>query len=48
MLIAIIVVVAIIVATAPPTTKVTLREVTYNDVEETSAALQELVKQNIK
>ena len=43
-----VVIVAIIVATAPPATKVTLREVSYHDVEETSAALQQLVNQNIK
>ena len=43
-----VVVVAIIVATAPTATKVTLREVSYHDVEETSAALQQLVNENIK
>jgi hypothetical protein len=48
LLLLVVVIVAVIVATAPPATKVTLREVSYHDVEETSAALQELVKQNIK
>ncbi len=43
-----VVVVAVIVATAPAPTKVTLREVSYHDVEETAAALQQLVNQNIK
>jgi hypothetical protein len=43
-----VVVVAIIVATAPSATKVTLREVSYHDVEQTSAALQQLVNENIK
>ncbi len=48
LLLLVVVVVAIIVATAPSATKVTLREVSYNDVEETSAALQQLVHENIK
>jgi hypothetical protein len=48
LLLVVVVIVAIIVATAPPATKVTLREVSYHDVEETSAALQQLVNQNIK
>jgi eukaryotic-like serine/threonine-protein kinase len=48
LLLLVVVIVAIFVATAPPATKVTLREVSYHDVEETSAALQELVKQNVK
>ncbi len=48
LLLLVVVIVAIIVATAPPATKVTLREVSYHDVEETSAALQQLVNQNIK
>ena len=48
LLLLVVVVVAVVIATAPATTKVTLREVSYHDVEETSAALQELVKQNIK
>lgn len=43
-----VVVVAIIVATAPTATKITLREVSYHDVEETSAALQQLVNENVK
>jgi tRNA A-37 threonylcarbamoyl transferase component Bud32 len=43
-----VVVVAIVVATAPAPTKISLREVTYNDVEETSAALQQLVNENVK
>ncbi len=48
LLLLVVVIVAIILATAPPATKVTLREVSYHDVEQTSAALQELVKQNVK
>jgi eukaryotic-like serine/threonine-protein kinase len=48
LLLLMVVIVAIIVATAPSATKITLREVSYHDVEETSAALQQLVNQNIK
>ncbi len=48
LLLLVVVIVAIIVATAPPATKVTLREVSYHDVEQTSAALQQLVNENIK
>jgi serine/threonine protein kinase len=43
-----VVVVALIVATAPAPTKVTLRNVVYSDVEQTSLALQELVRTNTK
>jgi eukaryotic-like serine/threonine-protein kinase len=43
-----VVVVALIVATAPAPTKITLRNVVYSDVEHTSAALQELVRENTK
>lgn len=43
-----VVIVAIIVATAPTATKVSLREVSYQDVEQTSAALRQLVNENIK
>jgi hypothetical protein len=48
LLLLVVVIVAIIVATAPSATKITLREVSYHDVEETSAALQQLVNQNVK
>ena len=48
LLLLVVVIVAIIVATAPSATKVTLREVSYQDVERTSAALQQLVNENIK
>ncbi len=48
LLLLVVVIVAIFIATAPPATKVTLREVSYHDVEETSVALQELVNKNIK
>jgi serine/threonine-protein kinase len=48
LLLVVVVIVAIVVATAPSATKITLRQVSYHDVEETSAALQELVNKNIK
>jgi eukaryotic-like serine/threonine-protein kinase len=48
LLLLVVVVVAIVIASAPGPTKVTLREVSYHDIEETSAALQELVKNNVK
>ncbi len=48
LLLLVVVIVAIILATAPAPTKVTLREVSYHDVEQTSAALQQLVTENIK
>ncbi len=47
-LLLVVVIVAIVLATAPAPTKVTLREVSYHDVEQTSAALQQLVTENIK
>jgi tRNA A-37 threonylcarbamoyl transferase component Bud32 len=43
-----VVIVAVIVATAPAPTKVSIREVVYSDVEQSSAALQELVRENTK
>ncbi len=43
-----VVVVAVLVATAPAPTKVTLRNVVYSDVEHTSLALQELVRENTR
>jgi len=43
-----VVVVALVVATAPAPTKVTLRNVVYSDVEHTSLALQELVRENTR
>ncbi|MGH2854254.1 MAG: hypothetical protein ACRDLF_08705, partial [Solirubrobacteraceae bacterium] len=48
LLLAAVVVVAVIVATAPTPTKISLRNVVYSDVERTSAALQELVRENTK
>jgi eukaryotic-like serine/threonine-protein kinase len=48
LLLLIVVIVAVVVATAPAPTKITLREVSYNDVEETAVALQQLVNQNTK
>ena len=47
-LLIVVVIVAIIVATAPTPTKIMLREVSYHDVEQTSAALQQLVNENMK
>jgi hypothetical protein len=41
-------IVAIVVASAPAPTKITLRNVVYTDVERTSTALQELVRENTK
>jgi hypothetical protein len=41
-------IVAIVLATAPAKTQVTLREVVYSDVGRTAAALQELVAKNTK
>jgi serine/threonine protein kinase len=41
-------IVAVIVATAPSTTKVVLRNVVYNDVQQTSSALKQLVSENTK
>ncbi|MFI5005606.1 MAG: protein kinase [Solirubrobacterales bacterium] len=41
-------IVAIVVASAPTPTKITLRNVVYSDVERTSTALQELVRENTK
>jgi eukaryotic-like serine/threonine-protein kinase len=41
-------VVAVVLATAPAPTKISLRNVVYSDVEHTSAALQELVRENTK
>jgi serine/threonine protein kinase len=48
LLLLVVVVVAVIVATAPAPTKVTLRNVVYSDVEHTSLALQELVRENTR
>ncbi|HXB65317.1 MAG TPA: protein kinase [Solirubrobacteraceae bacterium] len=48
LLLLVVVVVALVVASAPGPTKVKLREVSYHDVEETSAALQQLVNENVK
>jgi hypothetical protein len=48
LLLLVVVVVALIVATAPAPTKITLRNVVYSDVEHTSLALQELVRENTK
>jgi hypothetical protein len=47
-LLLVVVIVAIILATAPAPTKVSLREVSYHDIEQTSAALQQLVNENMK
>ncbi len=41
-------VVAVVIASAPAPTKISLRNVVYSDVEHTSAALQELVRENTK
>jgi eukaryotic-like serine/threonine-protein kinase len=41
-------VVAVVIATAPAATKISLRNVVYSNVEHTSAALQELVRENTK
>jgi hypothetical protein len=41
-------VVAVVLATTPAPTRIALRRVVYTDVEETSAALQQLVNENIK
>jgi serine/threonine-protein kinase len=43
-----VVIVAVVLATAPAQTKVTLRNVVYNDVQQTSQALQQLVSENTK
>jgi eukaryotic-like serine/threonine-protein kinase len=48
LLLLVVVVVALIVATASAPTKITLRNVVYSDVEHTSAALQELVRENTR
>jgi hypothetical protein len=42
------VIVAVVVLTAPAPTKVTLRNVVYQDVGKASAALQQLVSENTK
>jgi hypothetical protein len=42
------VIVAVVLLTTPATTRVTLRNVVYNDVQRTSAALQKLVLENTK
>ncbi len=39
-------VVAIVIATAPPTTQVTLRNVSYSDAEQVAEALQQMVREN--
>jgi len=41
-------IVAYVVATAPAPTRISLRNVVYSNVEQTSAALQELVRENTK
>jgi serine/threonine protein kinase len=41
-------IVAVVVATAPAPTKVVLRNVVYNDVQQTSSALKQLVSENTK
>jgi hypothetical protein len=41
-------VVAIVIASAPAPTRITLRNVVYSDVREASAALQDLVSKNTK
>jgi hypothetical protein len=41
-------IVAIVLVTAPATTKVMLRNVIYNDVQQTSEALRQLVSENTK
>ena len=40
------VVVAVLLATAPTQTKITLRNVVYNDVKQSAEALKQLVSQN--
>jgi hypothetical protein len=42
------VVVAIVVITAPSQTKVVLRNVVYSDVQQASSALKQLVSENTK
>jgi serine/threonine-protein kinase len=42
------VVVAVVLATAPASTKITLRQVVYNDVQQSAEALKKLVSQNTK
>jgi hypothetical protein len=41
-------IVAVVLATAPTPTRISLREVAYSDVEQTAAALQQLVSENTK
>ena len=41
-------IIAVVVATAPAPTKVVLRNVVYNDVQQTSSALKQLVSENTK
>jgi hypothetical protein len=41
-------IVAIVIATAPASTQITLRRVVYDDVGRAAAALQELVSKNTK
>jgi eukaryotic-like serine/threonine-protein kinase len=40
--------VAVVISSAPSTTQIKLREVSYHDVEETSQALQRLVEDNVR
>jgi hypothetical protein len=42
------VIVGLVIATAPGPTRISLRNVVYSDVEQTSVALQELVRENTK
>jgi hypothetical protein len=42
------VIVAIVVLTAPAPTKVVLRNVVYNDIQQASSALQQLISENTK
>jgi hypothetical protein len=43
-----VVVVAVVLATAPPPTKVVLRNVVYSDVQQAASALKQLVSENTK
>jgi serine/threonine-protein kinase len=48
LLLIVVAIVAVVLATTPAPTRIALRKVVYTDVEETSAALQQLVNENTK
>jgi serine/threonine protein kinase len=48
LLLVVVAIVGIVVATAPSSTKITLRNVVYHDVRESASALQQLVSENTK